>query len=107
MANVSFAPIGLLDMINCGGAIDQYEVLLTSEKKPHHIDDRSQTPSATVSLKVRGCGRFGIYITQRPLKCSVDGADNVFNYNKESALLTMNIPVPQEEMYRWNIEIQV
>ncbi|XP_055822393.1 probable galactinol--sucrose galactosyltransferase 2 [Solanum dulcamara] len=107
VTNISFAPIGLMDMINSGGAIDQYEVHQAFEKKPQHSDDRSQSPTATVSLKVRGCGRFGVYISQIPLKCSVDGADTVYNYNKESGLLTMNIPVPQEEMYKWNIEIQV
>uniref|UniRef100_A0A0V0IQR0 galactinol--sucrose galactosyltransferase n=1 Tax=Solanum chacoense TaxID=4108 RepID=A0A0V0IQR0_SOLCH len=96
--NICFAPIGLMDMINSGGAIDQYEV---------HSDDTSQSPTATVSLKVRGCGRFGVYISQIPLKCSVDGAETVYNYNKEYGLLTMNIPVPQQEMYKWNIEIQV
>lgn len=98
MRNICFAPIGLMDMINSGGAIDQYEV---------HSDDTSQSPTATVSLKVRGCGRFGVYISQIPLKCSVDGAETVYNYNKEYGLLTMNIPVPQQEMYKWNIEIQV
>ncbi|KAL3341651.1 hypothetical protein AABB24_025927 [Solanum stoloniferum] len=96
--NICFAPIGLMDMINSGGAIDQYEV---------HSDDTSQSPTATVSLKVRGCGRFGVYISQIPLKCSVDGAETVYNYSKEYGLLTMNIPVPQQEMYKWNIEIQV
>lgn len=105
--NISFAPIGLLDMINSGGAIDQYEVHLVSEKKHQHFDDRSESPTATVLLKLRGCGKFGVYISQRPLKCSVDGADTVFNYNNESGLLAMSIPVPQEEMYRRHIEIQV
>ncbi|CAN4120260.1 unnamed protein product [Withania somnifera] len=94
VTNIYFAPIGLLDMINSGGAIDQYEV-------------HRQSTTATVLLKVRGCGRFGVYISQKPLKCSVDGAESIFNYNNESGLLTMNIAVPQQEMYRWNIEIQV
>lgn len=87
-----------MDMINSGGAIDQYEV---------HSDGTSQSRTATVSLKVRGCGRFGVYISQIPVKCSIDGADTLYNYNKEYGLLTMNIPVPQQEMYKWNIEIQV
>nr|XP_010317879.1 probable galactinol--sucrose galactosyltransferase 2 isoform X1 [Solanum lycopersicum]XP_010317880.1 probable galactinol--sucrose galactosyltransferase 2 isoform X1 [Solanum lycopersicum] len=98
VTNISFAPIGLMDMINSGGAIDQYEV---------HSDGTSQSRTATVSLKVRGCGRFGVYISQIPVKCSIDGADTLYNYNKEYGLLTMNIPVPQQEMYKWNIEIQV
>ncbi|KAK4372597.1 hypothetical protein RND71_007981 [Anisodus tanguticus] len=88
VTNISFAPIGLLDMINGGGAVDQYEVHLASERKPEHFDSRSQSLTVTVSLTVRGCGRFGVYISQRPLKCSVDGADAVFNYNNVSGLLT-------------------
>lgn len=116
-ANISFAPIGLLDMFNSGGAVEQFEFEPASNK-PEHFDGEAsseltgplsekRSPSAKITQKVRGCGRFGAYSSQRPLKCIVDGAEANFDYEETSGLVTLNIPVPQEEMYRWNIEVLV
>ncbi|XP_019154552.1 PREDICTED: probable galactinol--sucrose galactosyltransferase 2 isoform X2 [Ipomoea nil] len=116
--NISFAPIGLLDMFNSGGAVEKYEVHLVSDK-PEHVDgevvssevptclSENRPPTATISLTVRGCGRFGIYTSQRPLKCSLDGAITDFNYNTDNGLVIISIPVPAQEMYRWNVEVLV
>lgn len=62
---------------------------------------------ATIALKVRGCGRFGVYCSQQPLKCTVESIETEFNYDAASGLATLTIPVPEEEMHRWSIEIQV
>ena len=116
-SNISFAPIGLLDMFNCSGAVDQFDVI-PSDKKPELFDgevssdqrtplSEHRSPSANIQLKVRGCGRFGAYSSQRPLKCTLDGAQIEFNYDLDTGLLTVDLPVPQEEMYRWAVEIQV
>nr|GMC88683.1 probable galactinol--sucrose galactosyltransferase 2 isoform X1 [Ipomoea batatas] len=116
--NISFAPIGLLDMFNSGGAVEKYEVHLVSDKPAEQFDgevscevptclSENRPPTATISLTVRGCGRFGIYTSQRPLKCSLDGAITDFNYNTDNGLLTITIPVPAQEMYRWNVEVLV
>ncbi|KAA8517057.1 hypothetical protein F0562_017125 [Nyssa sinensis] len=116
-ANISFAPIGLLDMFNTGGAVEQFEVNL-ADNKPELFDgevpcelstslSENRSPTATVALKVRGCGRFGAYSSQRPLKCRVGNAETDFNYDAGTGLLAMTIPLPEEEMYRWPIEIQV
>ncbi|CAH1425085.1 unnamed protein product [Lactuca virosa] len=109
--NISVAPIGLLDMFNSSGAVDEFEVHLASESR---VFSDSSTPlsetrpvTATVSLKVRGCGRFGAYSSQLPLRCSVDGLNTEFSYDHETGLLTFVIPVPQEEMYKWCIQIEV
>uniref|UniRef100_A0A803MAA6 galactinol--sucrose galactosyltransferase n=1 Tax=Chenopodium quinoa TaxID=63459 RepID=A0A803MAA6_CHEQI len=116
-SSISFTPIGLLDMYNCGGAVDQFDVPLSSDKKTEHfngevpteqINSLSVTQSPTViKLKVRGCGRFGAYSSQSPSKCTVDGVETEFQYDSETGLLTITLPVPQEEMYRWSVEIQV
>nr|BAG74565.1 alkaline alpha galactosidase [Tetragonia tetragonoides] len=106
-SNISFAPIGLLDMFNGSGAVDQFDVQLTSENRTELSDGEKRSPSASIQLKVRGCGRFGAYSSQCPLKCTVGGADSGFNYDEETCLLTLTLPVPQEEMYRWPVEIQV
>lgn len=105
-------------MFNSGGAVEKYEVHLVSDKPAEQFDgevscevptclSENRPPTATISLTVRGCGRFGIYTSQRPLKCSLDGAITDFNYNTDNGLLILTIPVPAQEMYRWNVEVQV
>ncbi|GKV32594.1 hypothetical protein SLEP1_g41188 [Rubroshorea leprosula] len=116
--NISFAPIGLLDMLNSSCAVEQVEVHLASDKKPEHFDGEvsseltttlsdNRSPTATIALKVRGCRRFGAYSSQRPLKCRVGNVETYFNYDFATGLLTLTLPVPQEDMYRWPVEIQV
>ncbi|RVW16559.1 putative galactinol--sucrose galactosyltransferase 2 [Vitis vinifera] len=115
--NISFAPIGLLDMLNSGGAVEQFEVHMASEK-PELFDgeipfelstslSENRSPTATIALTARGCGRFGAYSSQRPLKCQVGDAEVEFSYDPNNGLLTFTIPIPEEEMYRWSIAIQV
>ncbi|KAL0346248.1 UNVERIFIED_CONTAM: putative galactinol--sucrose galactosyltransferase 2 [Sesamum radiatum] len=108
---ISFASIGLLDMFNSTGAVEQLEV----QKNLECLDSNSGSealsgdrfPVATITLKVRGCGRFGVYCSQRPVKCTVDNTETEFNYDDATGLVTLTIPVPVEEMYKWSIEIQV
>lgn len=117
-SNISFAPIGLLDMFNSGGAVDQFDIHMVSDKKPELFDgeasselttalSENRSPTATIALKVRGCGRFGAYSSQRPLKCTVGGVETEFNYDSATGLMTVSLPIPVEEMYRWLVEIQV
>ncbi|KAK6127356.1 hypothetical protein DH2020_038899 [Rehmannia glutinosa] len=101
--SISFAPIGLLDMFNSTGSVEQFEV----EKNPDSSSGNRLPVTTTITLKVRGCGRFGFYCSQRPLKCSVDNTEAEFNYEAANGLGTLTIPVPEEEMYRWSVEIQV
>ncbi|XP_020256622.1 probable galactinol--sucrose galactosyltransferase 2 [Asparagus officinalis] len=108
---ISFAPIGLLNMFNSGGAVEQYNVKMNrddniiSDAQNSLGDDRAAT--ATIMLRVRGCGRFGAYSSQKPIRCTLDSSEVEFSYDSDSGLLTLNIPVPEIEMYRWNLEIQV
>lgn len=104
-------------MFNSGGAVEQVEVHMASEKLelfdgeiPSELStflSENRSPTATISLTVRGCGRFGAYSSQRPLKCWVGHAEVEFSYDPDNGLLTFTIPVPEEEMYRWSIKIQV
>lgn len=105
-------------MFNTTGAVEQFEIHMVSEKEPELFDGAVQSelttslsdnrsPAATISLKVRGCGRFGAYSSQRPLKCKVDNTEADFNYDSATGLVSFGIPVPEEDMYRWHIEIQV
>ncbi|KAL9232564.1 hypothetical protein vseg_007663 [Gypsophila vaccaria] len=107
-SSILFAPIGLLDMFNCGGAVEQFEVQMAVDKNTE-ISDCGSTeppPTATIHLQVRGCGVFGAYSSQRPLNCTVDRAHTDFNYDSETGLLTLNLPVAKQELYRWPVVIQ-
>ncbi|GLT37378.1 hypothetical protein SLA2020_116970 [Shorea laevis] len=117
-SNISIAPIGLLDMLNSSGAVEHMEIHMASDKKPELFDgevsselttslSNNRSPTATIALEARGSGRFGVYSSQRPLKCSVGNSETQFNYDSATGLLTLVLPVPQEEMYRWPVEIQV
>ncbi|XP_052175476.1 probable galactinol--sucrose galactosyltransferase 2 [Diospyros lotus] len=117
-ANISFAPIGLLDMFNTGGALEEFEIRMASGNKPELFDgevaselatllSETRSPNAAVGLKVRGCGRIGAYSSQRPLKCKLAGAEVAFEHEPATGLLTFTIPVPEKEMHRWEIEILV
>lgn len=90
-------------MFNSGGAVEQFEV---NGDPSTPLTGKPQV-TATVSFKVRGCGRFGAYSSQCPLKCTVDGLDTEFSYDGSCGLVTVMVPVAQEEMYKWCIEITV
>ncbi|XP_058072563.1 probable galactinol--sucrose galactosyltransferase 2 isoform X2 [Magnolia sinica] len=116
-SNISFASIGLLDMFNASGAVDQCDIRMEStasepfdgevaSELSNALSD-SRSPMATVAISVRGCGRFGAYSSQRPLICTVDSVKTEFNYDSATGLVTLTIPVPDKEMYRWCVEIHV
>jgi raffinose synthase len=93
---VAFAPVGLLDMFNSGGAVEECSV---------KADDDAAGTRAT--MRVRGCGRFGAYCSRRPARCVLDAAEVEFGYDSDTGLVTVDLPVPEEEMYRWTLEIVV
>ncbi|CAN6297336.1 unnamed protein product [Urochloa humidicola] len=89
---VAFAPVGLLDMFNSGGAVEECDV---------------DVAAGVVRLRVRGCGRFGAYCSRRPARCVLDAAEVEFGYDADTGLVTLDIPVPEKELYRWTLDIHV
>lgn len=85
-----FAPIGLLKMFNSGGAVKGFD-----------------TESETVRLKLRGCGSFGAYSSHRPKRVTVDSNEAEFVYEQSSGLVTVVLSVPEEELYLWNITVEL
>ncbi|CAM8917540.1 unnamed protein product [Rhodiola kirilowii] len=73
--NIHFAPLGLLDMYNSGGAIEAL----------------SSNTYDMIIVKARGCGRFGAYSSKKPKLCKVDSQNQEFTYNAENGLLTITI----------------
>lgn len=87
------AAIGLLKMFNSGGAIKglKYE----SDKSGH------------VSMKVRGCGVFGVYSSVQPRRVTVDAEEMEFVYEENSGFLKIDLRVPDQELYIWDVIIEV
>ena len=69
-----FAPIGLLDMFNSGGAMEA-------------LESSKNESGCIVKMKIRGCGHFGCYSNTKPRYCSVDKADIQFTYDVSNGLL--------------------
>ncbi|XP_027358745.1 probable galactinol--sucrose galactosyltransferase 2 [Abrus precatorius] len=76
--DVQFAPIGLLDMYNSGGAVEA-------------LDCTMDVSQCIIKTKGRGCGRFGVYSNVRPKRCVVDMKEEEFSYNLEDGLLTIKL----------------
>ena len=62
---IYWSPIGLLDMLNTGGAVEQ--ILPTKSAK-------------SAVFLAKGPGRFGIYASQIPKRVTVDGAECSFSF---------------------------
>ncbi|KAL2338410.1 hypothetical protein Fmac_012856 [Flemingia macrophylla] len=71
-----FAPIGLVNMFNAGGAIEGlvYEV-----------------EEGLVRLEMKGCGLFGAYSSLSPSRCFLGNNELPFHYQADSGFLTFNI----------------
>ncbi|KAL6549486.1 hypothetical protein OROHE_008603 [Orobanche hederae] len=86
---IDFAPIGLINMYNSGGAVEEWEFC-----------------NDIIIIKARaGCGLFGSYSSMKPSSCKVDMKDEEFEYNSENGLLTMMINLHSEESGFVEIEI--
>ncbi|XP_030531295.1 probable galactinol--sucrose galactosyltransferase 2 isoform X2 [Rhodamnia argentea] len=89
LENIHFAAIGLLDMYNSGGAVQA-------------IKCTTSLSVGIITVKGRGCGRFGFYTTSKPNCCKVDNKEGEFTYNDQNNMLTVNLP---EECKLRDIEI--
>ncbi|PIN27053.1 Galactinol--sucrose galactosyltransferase [Handroanthus impetiginosus] len=71
--NIDFAPIGLINMYNSGGAVEDCK-----------FED-------VITIKARGSGVFGAYSSKKPSCCKIDKKDEEFTYSSENGLLTVNL----------------
>lgn len=79
-SGLGFAPLGLIDMFNGGGAIDELKYMIESGGS-----------SAVVEMKVKGCGRFGAYSMTEPRKCMVGPNEVEFLYDSRCGLVHLNL----------------
>lgn len=71
---VCFAPIGLIEMYNSGGAVEDCTFNET-----------------TVTIKARGSGLFGAYSSIKPSFCTVNHKNEEFTYRFEDGFLRVNL----------------
>lgn len=93
---LGFAPLGLIDMFNGGGAIDDLKYLIESGGS-----------SAVVEMKVKGCGRFGAYSMTEPRKCMVGPSEVEFVYDSRSGLVHLNLSHMPEDQKCHDIKIHL
>ncbi|XLR29328.1 hypothetical protein S83_057228 [Arachis hypogaea] len=90
---VKFAPIGLIKMFNSGGAIKELSY------------GSNETSTNNVVMKVRGCGQFGAYSSTKPKLVTIDSEEVEFRYEEDSGLVSVDLRVPEKELYQWNISV--
>ncbi|KAK7301561.1 hypothetical protein RJT34_12428 [Clitoria ternatea] len=76
-SSIQFAPIGLVNMLNSGGAIQ-------SLKFDGHTN--------IVKIGVRGCGEMRVFASEKPLECKIDGQPVKFDY--EDRMVKVHVPWP-------------
>ncbi|WOL15478.1 putative galactinol--sucrose galactosyltransferase 6 isoform X1 [Canna indica] len=112
-----FAPLGLVDMYNAGGAIEEltYHVLtalsleldysFVSELLPER---RGPDAVAVVCMEVKGCGRFGAYSSVKPRRCLLGAVDVEFTYDSSSGFLTLHLEnVPRGDKRVHNVVVEL
>ncbi|EXB94449.1 hypothetical protein L484_018950 [Morus notabilis] len=75
---IKFAPLGLLDMYNSGGAVESLSCSV-------------QISETTVKIRGKGLGRFGAYSSSKPKWCMVCQKEEEFTYNSEDGLLIVKL----------------
>ncbi|KAL5561035.1 hypothetical protein UlMin_030782 [Ulmus minor] len=81
--NFKFAPIGLTNMFNNGGTIQEFE-------------DKSCGGEISARLKVKGGGNFLAYSNVAPKKCELNGADVAFDWSNDGKLTLNRVPWVEE-----------
>ena len=103
-----FAPIGLVDMFNSGGAVDglTYHLLDGSKLLDGNGSTSGSEAVGLVCMEVRGCGRFGAYSSVRPRKCMMGSSELEFSYDSSSGLVTLQLEaMPKEKVHKIVVEL--
>ncbi|KAK3128499.1 hypothetical protein QOZ80_6BG0462650 [Eleusine coracana subsp. coracana] len=103
-----FAPIGLVDMFNSGGAVEGLTYHLLDGAKS--LDNNGSTSGSEVvglvCTEVRGCGRFGAYSSVRPKKCMLGSTELEFSYDTSSGLMILQLEdMPKQRVHKIVVEL--
>jgi raffinose synthase len=83
--SVQFAPIGLVNMLNTGGAVQSF--VLNEE-------------GSLVQVGVKGCGEMRAFASEKPRRCRINGEEVEFGYEEEGMVV---VQVPWVESSRDSI----
>ncbi|PIN13264.1 Galactinol--sucrose galactosyltransferase [Handroanthus impetiginosus] len=86
---LQFAPMGLINMYNSGGAI-------------HAVDANDDLLGRKIRIEGRGVGVFGAYSTVEPRFCCVNMDEVEFKFNRKEHFLTVNVPTGT---HSWDITV--
>ncbi|XP_072952813.1 probable galactinol--sucrose galactosyltransferase 6 isoform X2 [Typha angustifolia] len=116
-----FAPLGLIDMFNAGGAVEglTYHLLsgiklfehdsvagMTNGALMHSSETGSSEAVGMVCMEVKGCGRFGAYSSAKPGRCMLGSSELDFSYDPSSKLLTLQLEnMPSERIHKVVVEL--
>ncbi|WVZ86141.1 hypothetical protein U9M48_032974 [Paspalum notatum var. saurae] len=89
---VQFAPLGLINMFNSGGALES-------------ISSTADSSATTVHIRCRGPGRFGAYSASRPELCRVDEQEVEFSYTEDGLLAFDLLPPGSSQDNLRHVEI--
>ncbi|KAM1953978.1 hypothetical protein EV2_024157 [Malus domestica] len=73
--NVQFAPIGLVNMLNTGGAIKSFN-----------------EEGNSVQIGVRGAGELRVFASEKPTSCRIGGNDVAFEYEQQMVVIHVSWP---------------
>lgn len=109
----SFAPLGLINMYNSGGAVEGLKYEVKDGAKFSELDDGYEGESSglggvraencsnelvgTVRIEIKGCGNFGAYSSAKPRKCTVGSSKVEFDYDSSSGLVKFSLEKLPEE----------
>ena len=74
--SVHFAPIGLVNMLNTGGAVQSLA----------YTDDAK----SRVQIGIKGIGEMRVFASEKPRACKIDGREVAFEY--EEHMVTTQVP---------------
>uniref|UniRef100_A0A7S3L0E3 galactinol--sucrose galactosyltransferase n=1 Tax=Amphora coffeiformis TaxID=265554 RepID=A0A7S3L0E3_9STRA len=80
--DIMWGPIGLINMINSGGAVTESEPL---------VEPSSFSRTTRASCTCRGPGRFAAFTNFRPHSVSVNGKEIIFTYEEDSCELSFDV----------------
>ncbi|MBA0709039.1 hypothetical protein Golax_024111 [Gossypium laxum] len=119
----SFAPLGLINMYNSGGAIVdlKYEVKDGAKLSELDIDyggessglrvraeNSSNELVGKVCMEIKGCGNFGAYSSAKPRQCSVGSSEVQFDYDSLSGLVKISLEkLPEEGLKVHVVEVEL
>lgn len=97
-ADISFAPLGLVEMFNGGGAVQSYSMLPGHQRSAAAAATVVGGPAAVAAMQVRGCGRFLAYSSAKPKAVLLNLTPHNFSWDQYTCRLEFEVPQHSEDL---------